>query len=198
MLTIEIIAAISGILGIFMIIRQCIWGWPIGIVGVILYAYILFDAKLYSGVLLNIAYIFLNSYCWYSWLRQDKSAQQANAQVKKLSYKQIVTLAFSVVSLSGIVGHYMGSYSDADFPLWDAVILILSLMSQTLLANRYIAAWYGWIVVNILSIGLYWTKMLYPTMILYGIYLVLAILGILQWQKSYREQRTQLAASSTS
>lgn len=198
MLTLEIIAAVSGILGVFMIIRQCIWGWPIGIVGVILYAYILFDAKLYSGVLLNIAYIFLNGYCWYRWSRQDNASQQASAQVKRLSYKQVFTLAVIVVSLSGIVGHYMGSYSDADFPLWDAVILILSLMSQTLLANRYIAAWYGWIVVNILSIGLYWTKMLYPTMILYGIYLVLAILGILQWQKSYREQKNELATSTMS
>jgi nicotinamide mononucleotide transporter len=189
MFILEMIAAITGILGVSLVIRQTIWAWPIGIISVVLYAYILFHAKLYSDVLLHIGYIILNAYCWYTWLSQDKSDQKEAAFVKKISRTGMLVLFFILMSVSAVLGHIMATQTDADLPYWDAFVVIMSFISQILLANKYILAWYGWVMVNILSIGIYWVKALYPTTILYAVYLGLAIIGVIKWQKVYRTQQ---------
>jgi nicotinamide mononucleotide transporter len=81
----------------------------------------------------------------------------------------------------------MHRFTDASYPYWDASAAILSVVAQILLARRYIENWHLWILVDLLSIGLYAAKGLWLTMILYAIFLVLAAWGLFEWNRIRRK-----------
>ena len=68
---------------------------------------------------------------------------------------------------------------------------MMSVVAQFLLARRYVENWVLWILVDILAVGLYWTKALHLTAILYVVFLLLAGVGLVQWWKIYKAQRSQ-------
>jgi nicotinamide mononucleotide transporter len=67
MSALEIAGTILGVLGVGLMIRQSIWGWPVGLVQVSLYAWIFFEARLYSDSILQLIFIGLQSYGWWHW-----------------------------------------------------------------------------------------------------------------------------------
>ena len=68
MTTIEIVAALFGVAGVWLSVRQNVWNWPIGIVNVALYVAVFYQAKLYADMGLQVIYIGLALYGWYQWL----------------------------------------------------------------------------------------------------------------------------------
>jgi nicotinamide mononucleotide transporter len=98
-------------------------------------------------------------------------------------------LLLAAISAAAILGWgaMMHRYTNASYPWWDASAAILSVVAQILLARRYIENWVLWIVVDLLSIGLYAAKGLWVTMVLYAIFLVLAALGLLRWRRVHRD-----------
>ena len=80
----------------------------------------------------------------------------------------------------------MNEFADASYPFWDGAIAILSMLAQLLLARKHIENWHLWIIVNLLAIGLFSVKGLYPTAALYCVFLVLSTIGLLQWWRSYQ------------
>jgi nicotinamide mononucleotide transporter len=90
----------------------------------------------------------------------------------------------------------MRTYTDAALPYADATIVALSLVAQWLMARKKLESWIGWIAVDVLGIAVYSMKELYITAGLYGVFLVLASLGLLSWAKSLREREGSSLASS--
>ncbi len=84
----------------------------------------------------------------------------------------------------------MGRFTDASFPYWDGAIAVLSMIAQFLLSRRHIENWYLWIVVDVLAIGLFIVKDLQPTAALYGVFLVLSVIGLLGWRKTVKMNQT--------
>jgi nicotinamide mononucleotide transporter len=80
----------------------------------------------------------------------------------------------------------MNSYTNAALPYPDASISILSLIAQSLMAKKILECWMIWISVDAMAVGVYAVKHLYPTTILYTVFLVLAALGYKEWKKAYK------------
>ncbi|MGZ8310507.1 MAG: nicotinamide riboside transporter PnuC, partial [Allosphingosinicella sp.] len=91
--------------------------------------------------------------------------------------------AAAVAAIAGW-GALMHAFTDASYPLWDASVAILSIFAQILLARRYLENWLVWILVDLISIGLYAAKGLWLTTLLYVIFLALATLGFVQWRRT--------------
>ena len=64
----------------------------------------------------------------------------------------------------------------------------MSVLAQILLARRFLENWLLWITVDVLAIGVYFSKDLHPTAVLYGIFLLLAITGLLDWRRALNLQ----------
>jgi nicotinamide mononucleotide transporter len=82
----------------------------------------------------------------------------------------------------------MAANTDATYPHWDAAIAMLSVAGQILMTRRYIENWHWWIVVNMISVPLYLTKALYLTTGLYALFLVFAVLGLIEWRRAEAKQ----------
>ena len=70
---IEIVAAVFGVVSVFLSVRQNIWSWPTAIVNVGLYIFVFFESKLYGDTGLQVVYVILNAYGWYHWLYGGKN-----------------------------------------------------------------------------------------------------------------------------
>jgi nicotinamide mononucleotide transporter len=85
-----------------------------------------------------------------------------------------------------LMGYTLATKTDAALPYWDSTATVLSLVAQWMLARKLIENWLVWIAVDVLSIGIYLAKGLYPTTVLYAAFLVLAALGWVEWRKTLR------------
>jgi nicotinamide mononucleotide transporter len=185
---IEWIAAGLGVLNVALIVRRSVWNYPVALVMVTLYTWVFWQTKLYSDAGLQLFFFAANVAGWLIWWRA--AGNDGMVQVRRLPLLTIAGyIAVSLVATIGW-GHFMALNTDASAPYWDASVAMLSVIGQFLMMGRYLESWYWWIAVNILSIGLYWTKALYPTVGLASLLLGLAIYGLLEWQHAERSQTT--------
>jgi nicotinamide mononucleotide transporter len=183
----EMTAVVFGLLSVIYTIRQSMWCWPTGLINVILYVLIFFRAALYSDVVLQVIYVPLQLYGWYHWLRGNPNGP--DLPITRLTSFAVCIWTAVAVNLIVLDGYIMQRYFNAALPYWDAAIAVLSLIAQYLLARKVLENWLIWIAVDILALGVYTAKGLYLTTGLYGVYLILATIGLIAWLKSFQTQK---------
>ena len=184
MSSIEIIASILGLISVFLVTKQNIWCWPTGIVMVLLYIVIFYQARLYSDMLLQVFFAIMQTYGWYFWLKRD--VENGQVKVSNLKKGEWLIWILMVVLISMLLGIMMNKYTNADLPYIDAFTTALSIIAQWLMTKKKIENWILWIVADVIYIVMYFYKELYPTAILYLVFLVLAFIGYFDWKKEYR------------
>ena len=182
----EIIGTVLGVIGVWLMIRQNIWGWPVGLVQVAVYAWVFFDARLYSDTILQVFFFAIQAYGWWHWLKggKDGSAGRLALPVTRLSGAVLVGWILLGAVLTAGWGAFMHRTTDAALPWWDAFILVFSLIAQWLQARKNLECWAGWIIVNTVAIGVYWAKDLRLTSGLYLVFWGMALWGWLEWRKA--------------
>lgn len=181
----EIAGVIFTLLNVYLLTKQRILAWPLGLIGVSIYTYVFFTAQLYSDFILHIVYMILNAYGWWYW----STGRQKNSQdlpVTSLSVADRWRWIFVIIPGFILWGYLMHVYTDAALPYPDAFTTVTSLVAQYLLARKKIENWILWIVVDVVAITIYSLKGLYPTSILYTILLALSIYGYISWSKTLK------------
>ncbi|WP_152052917.1 nicotinamide riboside transporter PnuC [Tautonia marina] len=182
MTTIEAVAVVFGLLSVGFTIRQSIWCWPTGLIQVFLYLLIFYEVKLYSDLILHVIYVMLQGYGWYHWLHGGTDS--GRLAVSRLSHYGLVGWIVVVIAGTGVWGFVMASYTDASLPFWDAFTTVASLVAQWLMTRKRLESWLVWIAVDVVAIGVYLSKALVLTSVLYAVFLVMAVMGLLAWKNS--------------
>ncbi|WP_297340744.1 nicotinamide riboside transporter PnuC [Pseudophaeobacter sp.] len=185
---IEWIAVACGILNVSLIIRRSIWNYPFGFAVVTLYFFIFWEYRLYSDALLQVYFFFIQFYGLYVWL--NGRARDGRIIVAPLGTGIFALYLGGTAIVWLIVASQMAAYTDAAAPYWDAAVAALSITAQFLLSRRYLQSWYLWIAVDVLAIGLFYTRGLEPTAALYVVFLGLAITGFFQWRRAAMQPLT--------
>ncbi len=184
---IEAIASLFGVANILLIVRRSVWNFPAALIMVTLTGVVLWDAKLYSDAGLQAFFFVVNILGWVLWARNRGDAGEI--MVDRLgSLGRLGWITAAMVATYGW-GMFMALNTDATNPWWDASVAMLSVAAQILMTRRYIDNWHWWIVVNILSIGLYWQKQLYWFTGLYVVFLGMAVWGLIEWRRAEERQR---------
>ncbi len=178
----EIIGTVLGVIGVWLMIRQNIWGWPVGLVQVAVYAWVFLDARLYSDAILQVAFFLIQAYGWWHWWRGQTPNHQL--PVTRMEPAAIAGAIAAGVVLTAGWGAFMHYTTDAALPWWDAFILIFSLIAQWLQARKKLENWPAWVVVNTVAIGVYWVKDLRLTAGLYVIFWLMALWGWREWRRT--------------
>lgn len=189
MTTLEWIATASGFVCVLLLVRRSLWNYPFAILSVSLFAIVFRDAKLYSDALLQLFFIGINLFGFWSWWRSRADAGEV--VVERLSFVEQVAALSAMIGLTLGWGAIMARHTDATFPYVDAAVAMLSVGAQVLLALRKLENWFVWIAVDLIAIPLFIAKGLYPTAGLYVAYLGLSIWGLLDWRRSMRNQETK-------
>jgi len=177
---IEGVAALLILVNVILVALRSIWNYAFGIVGVAIYAIVFFHAKLYSDTLLQLFFLIVQFYGLWQWRRSEIDAGEV--VVEQLGNRARLQWLVGIVVAIAVWGWLMHRFTDASFPLWDASVAMISVAAQYLMSVRKLENWWLWIAANILSIGLYGAKGLWITMALYGVLLVISLLGLAGWR----------------
>lgn len=188
MTALEIVAFLLGLANVTLVVLRSIWNYVFGLAMVALYAVIFLDARLYSDAILQVFFFVVQLYGWWNWARAR--AETGEVGVGLLSPATRLRWAGGCAVAAAAWGFAMARFTDAAFPWADATLAILSVAAQILQSRRAVESWWLWIVVDIGSIGLYAAKGLWLTMVLYAIFLALAIWGLFDWQRVARRTAT--------
>jgi nicotinamide mononucleotide transporter len=210
---IEIFGAVTGIIYVLLEIRQTIWLWPLGLVTSAVYVWIFFTSKLYADMSLQAYYVVISVFGWYWWVRgSGRRAQGAGRKreiesgrngegekgrrgdgektalvVTRLKIKTGVILFIVFIFLYFIMWLVLSRLTDSPVPGWDAFLTSLSIIATWMLARKIYEHWFLWTIVNSVSVILYFSRGLYPTVILYFVYLAMSFVGMKAWKKTIKE-----------
>lgn len=182
----ELASAVVSLLAVSLTARRHPLCWPLGLVSVIAYAWVFIDAKLYSDALLQGAFGIMIVYGWLRWMQHldDSGHVRVAALPATRAWLHLGLGALGAVAL----GAFMHHQTDADLAWLDAALAAFSLVAQWWQAKRHAAAWWLWIIVDVLYIGEYLYKGLHITAVLYLIFVGIAIAGLRSWRKAYESE----------
>ncbi|MEO8909036.1 MAG: nicotinamide riboside transporter PnuC [Gemmatimonadaceae bacterium] len=180
---IELVAVVMTLVGIILTIREKISCWPVAIVGILAYMVVFIRARLYADTVLQPIYVVQNIYGWWYWAHGGARGQ-GDAPIVVLNQRNRVAWLAGTVVVSVIVGAALARWTNAAAPYADATLSTTSLVANWLLARKVLENWWLWIAVNIGYVILFWRKHLVLSAGLYAVLLVLAIAGLIEWQRS--------------
>ena len=164
--------------------------WPLMIASSAAYAWVFQDAKLFGDAWLQGVFILLAIYAWKTWSKSTQAEGASNSSsssFKKMprSWPLIGSLCWSGLFL--IIHYLLVNHTSSDVPLIDAFLTAGSLLATYMSAQKWLENWLVWIFINSLYIALYIYKDLHLTALLYGLLIVLAGFGWLQWSKKIKQ-----------
>lgn len=185
---IEVLGAILGLFYIVFSIRQNILTWPTGLLTSALYVVVFFRSGFYADMGLQLYYVFISIYGWYFWLKggSKETADVGTPQVRKTSKKLWIRLTLLFFVLYAAILFILLNFTDSTVPFMDTLTTALSIVATWMLAKKYIEHWLIWIFVDLVSTGLYVYKNLWPTVILFLVYTLMAFVGYREWRKDLK------------
>jgi len=178
---IEIAAALLGVINVVLVVRRSTWNYPFGIVMVALYFFVFWDAKLYSDALLQVFFFLIQIYGWWAWVHARHVDN--GVAVGWMPWSQRIPWLGGTAIAILLWGSGMARFTDAAAPFVDATTAGLSIAAQSLQSLRRVESWVLWIAVNAIAIGLFAWRELFVTSALYGLFFVLAVVGLVEWRR---------------
>jgi len=177
----ELAGAITAALGIWLTTRRLLICWPVTLVSIFLYMVVFYRAGLLSDALLQVFFVAFTFYGWWHWWRGVR--QEGTVRVVPLPRSSFITAIVLGIPGSFALGT-LARHLHAALPYLDAVLMSYSLVATWWGARKHIANWWLWIVVDLVYIGEYIYKDLWPTALLYAGLVGLAILGLRDWRRA--------------
>ena len=179
----ETVAAATGIISVFLSAREKVWSWPTALVNVSMYFVIFYQAKLYADMGLQVVYFVLSLYGWYEWLYGGENRTELH--VSRASRALLLRLAAIGIVVSLLLGTLFARLTDASLPYLDSALATASLLAQWMMTRKILENWVVWIAVDIIYVPMFIYKDLFSTAVQYTVFLALAVLGFIQWKRSY-------------
>jgi len=187
----ELLGAILGILYIIFSIKQNILTWPTGLLTSLFYIVVFYNSKFYADMGLQVYYVGISIYGWYYWMKGKQPEQKKNIHVRKTIARLWLKLCVVSILIYFVLLIILLKLTDSDVPYLDSLTTALSVVATWMLARKYMEHWLIWIFVDLLSAALYIYKNLWPTVILFIIYTVMAVLGYREWKKDYNRNKIE-------
>lgn len=167
----------------------------IGMVGTICYSYLAFINGFYGNLLLySLFYFPMEIIGIYKWSKNLKKNKREIIKTNLSGSERYIYL--SVFTILAIIIAFVLKYFNASNPYMDSFTTVFSVLGQILTVKRCIEQWYIWFFVNIFSM-LMWIiaynngSNCFATIIMWFIYVVLAVYFLIEWRKELSENKRE-------
>ena len=183
----EMAAVIAAILYLLLAIRENIWCWLFAGISTAIYVYLFITARLYMESALNVFYFVMAVYGFMVWYRGRTPGHELPVSVWPLSTH---TIAIAVILLASLgSGHLLDTKTDAAFPYIDSLTTWCAVWATFLIARKVLENWWYWLVIDLASIFIYWSRELQLTALLFVVYVIMIPFGLVSWTRSWREAK---------
>jgi nicotinamide mononucleotide transporter len=195
----ELLAVISALFYVVLAAKENIWCWPAALVSTVIYTVIFYDVYLWMDAVLQVYYLVMAIFGWYCWRKispsashgVDRNAHSSTLDIQSwpLIFHTKIILLLTACSLA--IGWLMDNYTPTDFPYLDSATTVFAVFATYLVTKKVLENWLYWIVIDLVSIYLYIEKGLQPTVVLFCLYVVIAIAGYVIWLGKYQKNNHQ-------
>ena len=178
---IELLAAALAVAYLLLAIGQHLSCWPAAFISSVLYVWVYFSARLYMESVLNVYYAAMAVYGFWQWQHGRRGGVLA---VNRWPISWHVLAALGMVAMSLVSYFFLRRYTPAAWPFVDSMVAWSSVFATFLVARKVYENWHWWLLIDSVSMYLSYTRHLYATMLLFGLYLILIVIGMREWRRS--------------
>ena len=184
----EVLGTVFGLIYIYYSIKQNILLWVFGFVSSVFALYQCYESKIYADMFINGYYVVISVYGWFFWKYGSKNSTEDSLPIIT------TTLQIAGLYLAGGLLLWLGIYfglaelTDSSIPLLDSFTTAGAIIATLMLTRKYLGNWIVFIIVDAVSVGLYYYKELYFFAFLFFVYTILAVVGYINWKKLWRNQ----------
>ena len=172
---IESLAVFFSLLYVILATKENIWCWGAALISVSLYIYICFTAKLYPETGLQIFYLIMAIIGYFTWNKKSKE------KIKEWSeFKHLIIIILGAL-FSFIMGFYFFTYTESAMPIIDSITTTFSIIATYMVVKKVLGNWLYWIVIDLLSVYMYFHRDLHLTSLLFVAYATIAVFGYISW-----------------
>ena len=187
----EAAGLISGIACVWLLIREHVLTFPIGMLYAMVTVVVVARAMLFADVVLNFYYVLMNAYGWYYWLYGGQKLRESAGELLPQRISLAAAAGLLVITLLGslVMGYVFDAYTRADLAYIDSLSTVASFVAMWMSARKYLSSWIAWFAIDVVQIWLYVMKSLStdPGLFFYAglyiVYLVMAVWGWLRWRE---------------
>lgn len=184
---VEWLGMVSGIAGVWFSIKQKLLAWPLFILCYSCYVAISYRLGLYAFMGMNLAFIGISAYGWLQW-RGRARRDEAELPLSRTRRAHWPLIAAFIVLATGGIGCLLAHNEEARLPYLDALATSCGLTAQWLLSRKQIETWLFWIITDLIYIGLFAYGQSWPSVILFSVFIGLALKGWKEWRSVLRSQ----------
>ena len=179
----DMFTTILGLLYIWLEYRASILLWFVGIIMPALDIYLYWSHGLYGDVGMATYYTLAAVYGYCIWKFKKTRKQKLSLPIAFMPKKQYLPAALFFLAAWGITYFVLITWTNSTVPVLDSFTNALSFVGLWALARKYAEQWLFWIVVDAVCTVLYVHKGIPFKALLYGLYIVIAVLGYIKWRK---------------
>lgn len=190
----EIVAAFFGLVSVWYAKKANILVYPTGIISVLLYVYICFNAQLYADMGINAFYFLMSVYGWIMWKLKTSDKKERTVTFMNRSNYWVSALFFfgSLALILFLLKYFNGDdelYWATNIPYIDTFTTSIFVLGMWLMALKKVENWIFWIIGDVISVPLYFYKDLVFTSLQFFIFLILAVMGYIEWKKLAKQNQ---------
>ncbi|MFG2116378.1 nicotinamide riboside transporter PnuC [Streptomyces sp. NPDC048718] len=178
----EVLGFGSGALCVWLVARQHLANWPIGIANNLFFVLLFSQSGLYADAGLQFVFIALAAYGWWTWTHGGGPGSDALPVRRTSRTEWILLLAAGAVATLALA-LFLDRVTDSTVPFWDALTTALSLTATYGQCEKLLESWWLWIAADVVYVPLYAYKGLYLTSLLYVGFMALCVLGLRGWRR---------------
>jgi nicotinamide mononucleotide transporter len=171
----EGLAVVFSLLYTILISYGHIWCWLFSGLGVLLYLYICYEKRLFAEAFLQVFYLVTTLYGFLTW---GEGLQDKPSELPLSWHALFILLGLGLVYL---VGRLLHRHTAAAQPYVDSFTTLFGMGATLLMIALYPSNWLYWIVIDGVSVYLYYRRRLYLTSGLFALYTLLSLNGYWQW-----------------
>ncbi|NCT95186.1 MAG: nicotinamide mononucleotide transporter [Chitinophagaceae bacterium] len=183
----EFIAVLAGIGSVWFSRKENIWVYPIGLINTVIYIYLSLKGHLFGEASVNLYYTIMSIYGWYLWTRKDKVKHDLILHIgfsnRREWIQQLLFFGVCYVVIFTALTWMQKAFAPEAIPWADAFASASAYTGMWLMARKKVESWIWWIATNMASIPLYFIKGYVFTSVQFMVLFVLAVMGLLTWQK---------------
>lgn len=180
-LVLQIVGTLLGLLYLWLEYKANIWLWIVGAIMPMVHGILYLNSGIYADAAMQLYYVVAGLYGLFVWLRGTKRVEKV-VEIQHMPLDWIVPLVLVYVVLHVVMFYVLSEFTDSRVPFFDSMSTALSIVAMWMLSRKLVEQWLVWLVVDMISVGLYFYKGIPITAMLYTLYCALAIAGYMRWR----------------
>lgn len=179
----ELSAVILGFAYLILISFSQRIAWIFGILSSAIYVYMAFIGAIYLQAGLQFVYVVLGIFGFINW------GKSAETKLKMWSLQKHLLVGIPTLLLALTLG-FIFSKTNQKLPYLDAFISAFAILATFLTTKSILENWLYWIVLNLLSMYLWYEQDLQLTVVLFAVNTLMAVFGFILWRKKWKSEQT--------